>query len=315
MASTRDSPGTRPLPVARFAAVILGLLACVGPAVARVTLDGREDLDRRRPEAWALRWFAAAVEPSGFGVPELPGAGRVELSLELDAVPRLSAKQRTVGFGGTKTEDLNRSPVLAYPRVRVGLPAGFVLDGSWAPPVALDGARANLFGIGLSRTVLERGGTRLGLRLGVFGGTIRGDFTCPSAAAAAGDDPARNPYACESASDDSVRIGAAGLEATLAHRFRRRPALESWLAVSARRLDSSFRADARWNGIDDRSRLDYRGSDWGLGAGLSWRRGATWRYSAEARWVPLEVARPPAAGGRQRDDLLQARVRISLRFR
>jgi hypothetical protein len=299
----------------RRGVVALGLLGLALPAPAQTVLNGREDLARDRPEAWAMRWFAAAVEPSGFGAIEAPAPGSVELGLELDHLPRLSERQRTVGFGGAKTEDLNRAPLLAYPRVRIGLPRGFALDGSWLPPVEVDGARANLLDLGLSRGVLERGGFRLGLRLGLLAGTIRGDFTCPSAAAAAGDDPARNPYACESASDDEVRIGSAGLEATLGYRSRRRPALDAWLALSGRELDSSFRVDARWNGIVDRSRLDYRGTEWSLAAGVAWSGRKPWRWAAEVRWAPLDVERVATAGGRQRDDLLQARLLIVRRLR
>ncbi len=296
-------------------AATLGAFGLTGPATAQTVLDGSEKLDRQRPEAWAMRWFGAAVEPSAFGAVEAPEPGHLDLGLELDPLPRLSERQRTVGFGGTKSEDLNRAPLLVYPRVRVGLPRGFALDGSWVPPVEVDGARANLLDVGLSRAVLERGGIRIGVRLGLLAGTIRGDFTCPAAAAAAGDDPARNPYACQGASDDELRLGSAGLETTLAHRFVRHPGLDSWLALRIRELDSSFRVDARWNGLLDRSRLDYRGTDWGVGAGLSWSGRKPWRWAGELRWTPLQVARTPAAGGREHDDLLQARILIARRLR
>src|SRR5690348_960749 len=72
----------------------------------------REELDRRRPEAWAMRYFAAATLSTGVGIPVSRRRGDFDLGLEADSIPYLSTEQRTVGFHGTKVEDLNRSPAV-----------------------------------------------------------------------------------------------------------------------------------------------------------------------------------------------------------
>src|SRR5215475_3085583 len=73
-----------------------------------------------RPEAWALKYFASTTLLSGLTPPE-PAEGRrpgsITLGLELDWIPELDLGQRTVGFNGTKPEDLNKAPILARPVV------------------------------------------------------------------------------------------------------------------------------------------------------------------------------------------------------
>lgn len=302
----------RRLPIA----TALALLAGAAGAGAQLRLDTREELARSRPEAWAQRWFAAALAPSGFGPAEAGRWRELDLAIDLASLPTLTREQRTVGFGGTKLEDLNRSPLVARPRARIGLPAGFALDASWLPPVEIDGARGNLFALGLSRPLLEREGWRLTSRLWLQTGALEGDFVCPRAAAEAGDDAEANPYACAEASEDRMELDQAGLELALAWTPRSRPALDTWFAFSTRSLDSSFVVDARWSGIDDHSRLDYDGIDWGLAAGLAWRARAGWRTAAELRWTPLEVRRPSDGGGGASDDpLLHFLATVAYRLR
>jgi hypothetical protein len=298
------------------AAVALALFAGVAGAGAQILLDTREELARSRPEAWALRWFSAALAPSGFGPAETARSGGVELALDVAGLPRLSREQRTTGFDGTKVEDLNRAPLVARPRALFGLPGGFTVDASWLPPIEFDGARANLLMLGLSRPVLETGSLRLAPRLWLQSGVLEGDFVCPRAAAEAGVDPVANPYGCLTASEDRVDLDQVGLDLALSWSPRARPALAAWLSVSARALDSSFRTDALWSGIEDHSRLDYDGGDWGLGTGLSWRSSGGWRAGAELRWTPLEVIRPATGGGRSSDDsLLQLQASVAYRLR
>jgi hypothetical protein len=292
--------------------VACGVLAA-GPLTAQGALTGREKLAADRPEAWAMRWFAAALAPSDPGVAGSAPSGRVELGLDAAWLPSLSERQRTVGFGGTKVEDLNRSPVAPSLRARFGLPSRWQIDAGWTPPLEIDGARANLFSVGLSRALLERGPWRLGARLGGQTGRLEGDFTCPAATAAAGADPARNPYGCERASSDRVDLDQAEAGLGLAYRSPARPAWAIWLGGSVRRVRSSFRVHADWSGIRDRSQLEYAGNDWGLAAGVSWSTASRWSSAAELRWTPLDVTRPGA--GSESDPLLQLRFSLAYRLR
>lgn len=303
----------------RLALALSLTLACAlgasAPVAAQPLLDGREQLAADRPEAWAMRWFAAALAPAGTAPGGATQAGRIDLGLDLGWLPSLSARQRTIGFDGTKVEDLNRAPMAPTPRARFGLPAGFVLDLGWIPPAEVDGARANLLSLGLARTLAERGPWRLGARLTARHGRLSGDFTCPAAAAAAGADPVRNPYGCAAASDDRMDLDLFGAELGLAWRPVATPALALWLSGSAWRLDSTFQVQADWGGVRDRTRLDYAGTDWGLATGLSWRPSDAWEGTAELRWTPLDVARPADGGGTRTDALLQVVAGFAYRVR
>jgi hypothetical protein len=164
-----------------------------------------------RPEAWAMQYFAAAALPTGFAPPAL-AAGEWNVSAELAHVPALGERRRTVGFEGTKLEDLDKSPVVGRVRVDVGLPAHWRLEAGWTPPVAIDGARPRaLFTMAIARRLA--GGAGFALDARAFGqhGAVGGAFTCP-AAIAGSTDPGENPYACEAPSRDTYRLRQYGVE-------------------------------------------------------------------------------------------------------
>jgi hypothetical protein len=81
---------------------------------------------------------------AGLSVPHARGYGAVEVGFELGGIPSLNERQRTVGFDGTKVEDLNRTPVFGRLRLLVGLPAGFSAEVGWVPPIEIDGSTSNL---------------------------------------------------------------------------------------------------------------------------------------------------------------------------
>src|ERR1051325_9507318 len=89
------------------------------------------------PEAWALKYFASTSLLSGLQ-PPAPAEGRrfgsLNVGLELDWIPALSAAQSRVGFGGTAPEDLNKVPILVRPVIRVGLPWKFSVVAAAPPP-------------------------------------------------------------------------------------------------------------------------------------------------------------------------------------
>ena len=306
----------RPAPPFRRAVRLAALGAALAlPAAGQVVLEGTERLADDRPEAWAMRWTAAALSPGGFGPAAADEPGSIALDLEAGWLPSLSERQRRVGFDGTKLEDLNRSSWFARPRIRVGLPASLSLEADWLPPVEIDGATANLVSLGVAGPLPGRGAWRAGWRASVQGGTVEGDFTCPAAAAAAGDDPVANPYGCERASEDEIELLSVLGEASIAYRPARFEGLDLSLAALVRHLDATFRVHADWSGIVDRSRLEHSGVDWGLRLGAGWTSERRWKLAGELSWTPLDVARAPDAGDREDDPLLQLRVVLGRRLR
>jgi hypothetical protein len=289
------------------------LLFAAGPARAE-RLDSREEIAAERPEAWAMRFFAAATQSTGFGVPERRGLGAIDLGAEIGSLPRLSERERTVGFDGTKTEDLNRAPAIVRPRLAVGIGGGFSLVADYVPPVEMDGIKPEVVSLAIERPLWESGRWRLGARLGAGSGNLEGDITCTRKEAAAGDDPIANPFGCESASHDAQRFHWKNAEVELGHVFAGAPALEAHLAVSAWRLDGVFRVDADYSGIEDYSRLAYHGTDWGVATGITWRRGPAWRFAGELFYAPLDVVRDPFGDGKKTTDAFW-NLRLAIHYR
>ena len=165
------APSLRPaLAAAALAATVLA--ASAAPAAGQGVIDVTDELDFDEPESWAMAWFGSVTLLTGFGVPQPLDPGALELGLEAGWVPSLSEEQRRVGFGGTKVEDLNRTPAIGRPRLTVGLPGGFALTGAWIPPVEIDDVETNLFALGLARELWAGDRSRGGVRLYGQTGTV-----------------------------------------------------------------------------------------------------------------------------------------------
>jgi len=259
-----------------------------------------------------MRYFAAATQSTGVGVPLSRRRGAFDLGLESDNIPYLSKEQRTIGFGGTKEEDINRTPVLARPSAAIGLGGDVSLVVAWVPPVEVNRARANVVSVTLERPLLQTDNWSLGTKLGGGSGNIRGDFTCPQAEAAAGDDPVRNPYQCAAPSRDVQSYHWRSAALVVSRRLS--PTVAAYASASTWRLDSLFRVNALHGGDDDHNRLAFAGYDWGGAAGLDWSRGR-WDIGAEVFYAPLDVVRDPTGRGpSRRDDLVNFRLRTSYKL-
>lgn len=280
----------RALPVL---AVLLVAWSIASPAArAQPTFEFTQQLDFDEPEAWAMKFFTAACLPSLVGPVEERERGRIDLGFELLQIPHLDREQRTVGFGGFKEEDLNRSPVWGRLRLDVGLGGGFTLGVGWVPPVEGDGVEANLVSLGLSRPIIQGQRWSLGLHLRGQVGEAQGDFTC----AAGGDErfapgTPENPFGCEAPSNDEVTMDSWGADLVWSLRARG-PRAPSWhVAAGWSRLDLSFQVDALTFGFRDRSRLETEGEIVHFAAGASWRLGERLGLATELFWAPLDIQR------------------------
>lgn len=292
-------------------ALLCCLLGCwPAAAFSQPVIDEVQELAFDAPESWAMKTFASIALLTGLGVPDRRPAGSVELQLELSSVPRLSAEQRTVGFGGTKTEDLNRTSVFGRPRVLVGLPAGFTVEVSYLPAIDISGIEPELFAAALARPLLEGRRFRLGARLTAQHGTFTGDLTCSRDEIASG----ANPFDCERPSDDEMTLDTGSLELTGSLEVGSEPRWRPYLALAAHRMDLDFRVDARYAGLIDRTRLLTDGTTLSLALGAELRLGERGRLAGEVFWAPLEVVRPPSTTA-EGDDLLHLRVAYRYRLR
>ncbi len=295
--------------------VLLAALAPVAaPARAQTEIASRESLRFDRPEAWAMTYFGSVALMTGFGDGSEPAPGALELGFEGAWVPSLSAEERTVGFIGTKEEDLNRTPVFGRVRLTAGLPGRFRVTAGLVPPVEVEGVTPRFYALGLEHPLVSGERWRLGLGLTAQTGTIDGDLTCSAATAAAGEDPARNPYRCREPSSDTMTVRSASLELSASRRPAAARGLEPYASLAAHHFDETFQVRARYGTIVDHSRLSAEGTTYSLSAGLGYRTAARIRLAGELFYTPLEVVRDDARGARN-DALLNVRVLLEYRLR
>jgi len=286
----------------------------VASAAAQTVVDFEEEADFTRPESWAMKYFGSVNLLTGFGSPPPAQPGTMDLGLEIDWVPTLSDAERTVGFVGTKMEDLNKTSVFIRPWFTLGLPSKLSLTLTYLPPVEAFGVKPHLFGAAVGRPVYEATRWRLGLRgYGQFG-TIQGDFTCDENTVAAGSDPIRNPFDCEEVSEDKYRLRTIGLETSFAWRSDPSSKLEPYAGFAVNYLDADFEVNARYAGIIDRTALLTNGVTVSFSAGLAYSITERLSVSGEVFYSPLNVVRPPNTSS-QNDGLFNVRSLVTYRIR
>jgi hypothetical protein len=134
--------------------------------------------------------FAHLGVPLAFGPLDAPApsrAGALRLELEGTYLPKLDSATRTPTFcrPGKGPENTDLLFALPRPRLAVGLPGGFLLEGSWVPPVRVNGVKANVASVALARGfALGTGRTTLGLRAHATFGRVHAPITCNEAALA-----------------------------------------------------------------------------------------------------------------------------------
>lgn len=287
------------------------LLAWPTPVQAQDVFADRELLASERPEAWAMNYFTATTFMTAFGETPALQSGQWDLALEFGHIPHLDESQRTVGFNGFKNEDLNKSPVFGRARVTVGLPGRWVAELGYTPSVTIDGLQAHdLFALAFARRWIDR--DRFTLSARVFGqhGSATGDITCPGELA--GDpDPLRNPYGCEAASRDAIRLRYYGVDITPAWS---RGAWRWHATLGVVRTEPEVQVDALTFGFRDRSQLLTRDVVPYLAVGFNHPLGARWYAGVEVLYVPLSVRREADADtDTEQDPLVSLRIRVGYR--
>ena len=304
--------------VSAAAWLILCLCFCLcllcAPAVAQVQIfDPVQDLDFDDPEAWAMKFFTSVSLLSSNGPVDRRDAGEVDLGLELLSVPHLDQEQRTVGFGGFKEEDLNRSPVWARVRAEMGLGRGWNLELAWAPPVEFDGVEADLWSLALEKALWSAERWSFGVRAYGQTGEARGDLTCTEG----GDEifppgSPGNPFGCEGPSSDTISMDYLGAELVTSYRPSG-DGVEFHGGVSVNHLDMEFQVDARTFGFVDRSLLRADGDTVAFTLGATWKTARLGRLGGEVFYSPLDVQR--RGQDVENDDLLHLRLVWRLRVR
>jgi len=160
------------------AAVAFGLLAGAVPAAAQCVPPANSN------EAKLLAFYSAPVAFSVDAAPEhmAPWSVRVSLEVEPMPTPNDAIEQTHVCFA-SKGENTRLSPIFGRPRVTIGLPGGFIFEGSYVPPIHLYDAQPNMGSFALSRVqslpTTSWGALSLMLRAHGTVGRVQGPITCP----------------------------------------------------------------------------------------------------------------------------------------
>lgn len=285
--------------------LLLSSLLPTGMAAAQVVATGTELLDSDRPESWAMNYVEATTLMTPIDSTVL-GPGQFSIAGDLGSIPRLSAEQRQVGLAGFKREDLNKSPVFGRVRIAVGLPASWVVELGWTPPVAVNGLKTrDLFSSAIGRQWFASSKLHLYTRLFGQQGAAEGDITCP-ADVVGNPDPDINPVGCVGRSRDRIALRQYGLDATGAWD------VDAWhwgATAGVVRMEPVVQVDAPLEGVRERTRLVSRSVRpyFALGGGRD--LGAHWRASAEILYVPLPVRRDPG-NGTENDALTSLRLQL-----
>ena len=292
--------------------LLLAALVLPSQGLAAQTIFRQDEiLTADRPEAWALNYFAAASLITPFGETPSLAPGDWALALDLGHIPRLSDDEQRVGFNGSKAEDLNKSPVFGRLRLMLGLPAHWVAEIGYTPPLSIDGTRSHdLIALAIGRRVIDRGDYTLSIRAFGQHGGARGDITCPGELAGVSDSE-RNPFGCQAASHDRVTLNYYGIDLTSGWAAGR----WNWHAsVGAARTELAVQVDALTFDVRDRSRVVSRDVLPFVAVGASREVGPNWSVAMEVLHVPLTVRRGPDAP-HENDPLTSLRLQLRYRAR
>ncbi|HZS41371.1 MAG TPA: hypothetical protein VFF06_31295 [Polyangia bacterium] len=273
-------------------AILAVLIAAPSVARATETLTATQPLDFDRPESWAMKYFTTATIPSGMGPPRPLKLGQLRISLEGGWIPAVSDEQATVGFNGTKREDLNKLPAIGWLRFTVGLPWRFSFMLSYLPPIPINGVQGNLFTLGLGRPFRITRDLTLGVAAYGQLGSVEGAFTCPESAVRAGGDPQRNPFGCITQSHDEVDMNYFGMQASASYRIRPAHGLEPYATAAFNYMDLAFHVDARYGDVIDDTTLKTTGVTFSTSTGLIYPVTRRIDLGAEVFYSPLTVQRP-----------------------
>jgi hypothetical protein len=268
------------------------LLLLADGAVGQTVIRDDRTVASDSPEGWAMRYFAGTTLMTSFGETEKLAPWRWSAAAELGSIPHLGDAQQHVGFGGSKKEDLNKSPVFGRLRLALGLPGEWVAEFGYTPPLQLAGSRARtVFAGAIGRRFIESEPFSLSVRaLGQLG-KVDGDITCPRRSSGEFDS-LTNPFGCLVPSQDTFTTNYYGVDATVGWGAGD---LKLYASAGIVRARLDVRVDAFVGLTHDQSRITSNGNLPWITLGARYTIDPRWSMGVEMLYVPLDVRRPPEA--------------------
>ncbi|MEZ5489722.1 MAG: hypothetical protein R3F50_05310 [Gammaproteobacteria bacterium] len=253
------------------------------------------------PEGWAMAHTLSAALNLGAPPATDPQAWVMRFSAELGSIPHLSRAEQQVGFGGFKSEDLNKSPVFGRGRFHLGLPGEYELELSWTPPLEINGSKPDeVFGLALQKSLYRTSTLNLSVRLFALRGEAQGDITCSRDVASAPPGSAGNPFGCREPSNDSMELDHEGLEfigSRLSHDGRWQP----YFGLAYTRIHPFVNVEARVFEVLDRAELYLDDAIQSATVGTLYHWADNWTLQAAFSYTPLDIRRPPELSRRNQD--------------
>ncbi|MGB8031374.1 MAG: hypothetical protein WCF30_17110 [Terracidiphilus sp.] len=244
---------------------------------------------------------------------ELRNVGTISVALEADWIPMLDAGQETVGFDGTKQEDLNKAPALIRPVIGVQLPWNLKAFATAPPPISTFGIKPRLFAFGLERPLMERGQWTLDWQGYGQVGSVKGAFTCPASAVAAPPGSPANPTDCVALSADIASLNYAGTQLQVAHPLPQLPKLVPHASVAGTFADVAFQSHSPITFGLAQTRQWARGGMFSTAGGISYLFTQRIAFTVDVFYAPLEVSRTAGAPVTN-DGLFNVRGLLSYHF-
>ena len=256
-----------------------------------------EEVALDSPEGWGMSYMSAASLNLSDSFPTSMAFGEIVLTGELSNIPKLNREQQKIGFGGLKYEELNKSPVFGRGKLKVGFYWDSVLEVSYTPPLELKGAKPkNLWGIALSKQVINNDKLKLGLRYYNLSGKAVADVTCSQKTVNQPLYTAGNPSGCISTSKDKIDLGHQGFEIILASKNSVLN-FSPWVSFATTKIDSSVRIDAQLELSREIAYVSTEGTLSTLNFGLNYPLSDKWVLNLGTSYTPLDANRPTPAGG------------------
>jgi len=168
------------------------------------------------------------------------------------------------------SQDLNKSPIVLRPRVRIGLPRRLSFVIAATPPIRSFGVTPRLVAAGLEGVVVDREAWMLGWRLHGQLGTVTSAVTCPSDVVGFPPGSANNRLGCDAPSADVATLRYAGVELRAARRIARLRGLTPHVNAGVNLIDGTFQTRATTFGYPDRTRLETRGVTFSMSTGVGY---------------------------------------------
>ena len=255
-----------------------------------------ERVDFTSPEGWAMSYMTAASLNLSDKFPEVLALGKFNITATISTIPELNEEQQTIGFGGFKSEDLNKSPVFGRGKITSGFYWDSIIELSWTPPLEIDGAKPEqMWGLAIAKQIYANEVFNLGMRLYKFNGQATASVTCSEENVMQPLYSPGNISGCIGTSKDQIDMSHDGIEIL----FQRESSIgfKPWFSLASTRLKPSVQINAPLELIQEEAFIETSGRLTTLNLGLNYKLSENWLLNLGTSYTPIDVQRPEMSGG------------------